>query len=121
MRVERIAIVGSGAWGTALANALARAGRSVTLAGRDQASADEMAAARMSPRLPGRRIENGIAVTVANAAALSAQDAILLAVPGQQLGAAAGAIAPALAPDIPRVAFATGIAAGTHQFMTQLS
>ena len=58
MGLERIAIVGAGAWGTALANALARAGRSVTLVGRDQASADAMARSRASPRLPGTRIDD---------------------------------------------------------------
>jgi glycerol-3-phosphate dehydrogenase (NAD(P)+) len=120
MGFERIAIVGTGAWGTALANAVARAGRSVTLAGRDPASADEMAAARVSPRLPGHRIENGIAVTFADAAALSAQDAILLAIPAQQLRAAAGAIAALLAPNIPLIACAKGIERGTHKFMTEV-
>src|ERR1700730_2175948 len=103
MGFERIAIVGTGAWGTALANALARAGRQVTLAGRDQASAAAIAAARASPRLAGHRIEDRIAVAAADAAALSSQDAILLAVPAQQLREAARAIAPALEASIPVV------------------
>jgi glycerol-3-phosphate dehydrogenase (NAD(P)+) len=120
MGFERIAIVGTGAWGTALANALARAGRSVTLAGRDQASAAAIAAARASPRLAGHRIEDRIAVAAADAAALSSQDAILLAVPAQQLRAAARAIAPALAPSIPVIACAKGIERGTHKFMTEV-
>jgi glycerol-3-phosphate dehydrogenase (NAD(P)+) len=120
MGFERIAIVGTGAWGTALANALARAGRKVTLAGRDQASAAAIAAARASPRLAGHRIEDRIAVAAADAAALSSQDAILLAVPAQQLRAAARAIAPALAPSIPVIACAKGIERGTHKFMTEV-
>jgi glycerol-3-phosphate dehydrogenase (NAD(P)+) len=120
MGFERIAIVGTGAWGTALANALARAGRSVTLAGRDQASAAAIAAARASPRLAGHRIEDRIAVAAADAAALSSQDVILLAVPAQQLRAAARAIAPALAPSIPVIACAKGIERGTHKFMTEV-
>jgi glycerol-3-phosphate dehydrogenase (NAD(P)+) len=120
MGFERIAIVGTGAWGTALANALARAGRKVTLAGRDQASAAAIAAARASPRLAGHRIEDRIAVAAADAAALSSQDVILLAVPAQQLRAAARAIAPALAPSIPVIACAKGIERGTHKFMTEV-
>jgi glycerol-3-phosphate dehydrogenase (NAD(P)+) len=120
MAFERIAIVGTGAWGTALANALARAGRSVTLAGRDQVSADAIARARASPRLAGSKIEDGVAVAAVGAAALSAQDAILLAVPSQQLRAAALMVAPALAVDMPVIACAKGIERGTHKFMTEV-
>ncbi len=120
MAFERIAIVGAGAWGTALANALARAGRSVTLAARDQASAEAIARTRVSLRLPGSKIDERVAVAAAGAAVLWAQDAILLAVPSQQLRAVAGLIAPALAADIPVIACAKGIERGTHRFMTQV-
>jgi glycerol-3-phosphate dehydrogenase (NAD(P)+) len=120
MAFERIAIVGTGAWGTALANAMARAGRTVTLASRDQASADAIARARASPRLPGSRIEDRVAIAPANAAVLSTQDAILLAIPSQHLRAAARVIAPALAADIPVIACAKGIERGTHKFMTEV-
>ena len=37
MALERVAVIGAGAWGTALAQAAAIAGRSVTLVGRDPA------------------------------------------------------------------------------------
>jgi glycerol-3-phosphate dehydrogenase (NAD(P)+) len=39
MSFEHIAVVGAGAWGTALANVIARAGRNVLLAARDRAGA----------------------------------------------------------------------------------
>ncbi|HWF96454.1 MAG TPA: NAD(P)H-dependent glycerol-3-phosphate dehydrogenase [Xanthobacteraceae bacterium] len=120
MELERIAIVGTGAWGTALANAMARAGRNVTLAGRDQASADAIAKSRESPRLPGHRIDDRIAIAATDPAVLSAQDAILLAVPSQHLRDAARRVAPALAAGIPVIACAKGIERGTHKFMTQV-
>jgi glycerol-3-phosphate dehydrogenase (NAD(P)+) len=124
MAFERIAIVGAGAWGTALANALARAGRSVTLLSRDQASADAIAQARESPRLPGSRIEDRVAVAAASGAAVSSQDAILLVVPSQQLRATAikiaSELAPGLKPDMPVIACAKGIERGTHKFMTEV-
>jgi glycerol-3-phosphate dehydrogenase (NAD(P)+) len=117
---ERFAIVGSGAWGTALANAVARAGRNVTLASRDQAGADAIARARTSPRLPGIRIDERVTIAAAGAAILSAQDAILLVVPSQDLRAAASAIAPALARNVPVIACAKGIERGSHKFMTEV-
>jgi glycerol-3-phosphate dehydrogenase len=97
MAFERIAVVGAGAWGIALANMLAQAGRGVTLASRDQANAQALAIARMSPRLPDVWIDARIAIVAAGAAALSAQDAVLVAVPSQQMRAAMNVIAPGLA------------------------
>jgi glycerol-3-phosphate dehydrogenase (NAD(P)+) len=121
MGFERIAIVGAGAWGTALANAVARAGRTVTLASRDPASAAAIARARASPRLPGSLIEDRVVVVAAaDTAALSSQDAILLAVPSQHLRAAVRVIAPALAAGIPLIACAKGIERGSHKFMTEV-
>jgi glycerol-3-phosphate dehydrogenase (NAD(P)+) len=120
MGFERIAIVGAGAWGTALANAVARAGRSVTLLSRDQAGADEMARTRASRRLAGSRIDDRVAIATADAALLRSQDAILLVVPSQDLRAAAGVLALALTTDVPVIACAKGIERGTHKFMTQV-
>jgi glycerol-3-phosphate dehydrogenase (NAD(P)+) len=47
-------------------------------------------------------------------------DVILLAVPSQQMRAAAGAIAPALRAGTPVIACAKGIERGTHRFMTEV-
>ncbi|MGB9188208.1 MAG: 2-dehydropantoate 2-reductase N-terminal domain-containing protein, partial [Methylovirgula sp.] len=52
--MRQIAIVGAGAWGTALANLAARAGADVILWARDPAHAAEMAATGVNARrLPG--------------------------------------------------------------------
>jgi glycerol-3-phosphate dehydrogenase (NAD(P)+) len=119
MAFERIAIIGAGAWGTALASALQRAGRAVTLYARDQAAADAINASRESPRLPGVRIDDTIEIAPLSDAA-ARHDAALLVVPAQHLRAVAGRIAPALAIGTPVIACAKGIERATRQFMTEV-
>ena len=119
MAFKHIAVIGAGAWGTALANVIARAGRDVTLGLRDPHSAAAMVQRRESPRLPGVRLDDRVRLVAANADTARA-DAILLAVPSQHLRAAAVMIAPALAAGTPVIACAKGIERGTHKFMTEV-
>ncbi len=119
MSFQRIAVVGAGAWGVALGNAIARAGRTVTLAARNEAGAAAIAASRESPHLPGVKLHERVRVVAADAD-IGQPDAILLAVPSQHLRAAAATIAPALAAGTPVVACAKGIERGTHKFMSEV-
>ena len=80
-----IGIVGAGAFGTALAVALGREGRGVTLWARDAAQVAEMQETRSNGnRLPGITLPQNVTVT-ADRAALSGADALLLSVPMQAL------------------------------------
>jgi glycerol-3-phosphate dehydrogenase (NAD(P)+) len=119
MPFENIAIVGAGAWGAALANTVARAGRSVTLVARNASAAAAVQAARASPRLPDTRLDDRVRVAAPGAQA-DRTDAVLLVVPSQELRAVASAFASAIAPDIPVIACAKGIERGTRKFMTQV-
>jgi glycerol-3-phosphate dehydrogenase (NAD(P)+) len=80
---ERIAVIGAGAWGTALAALFAGAGKNVTLWVRDAARAAELAATRRNPRLPGAVLPDQLAITPA----MPDADILLLAVPMQHLRA----------------------------------
>jgi glycerol-3-phosphate dehydrogenase (NAD(P)+) len=117
--LDRIAVIGAGAWGTALANAAARAGREVMLWARDPAAVVALTTTRESPRLPGIKLDERIAATGALADAAGA-DAVLLVVPAQDLRTAALALAAHLGAGIPVVACAKGIERGTHKFMTEV-
>src|SRR6187401_1993603 len=119
MTFQRIAVVGAGAWGTALANCAARAGRDVTLWVRDAAMVAQLTATRENPRLPGIRLDERIAATGAIVDVAQA-DAVLLAVPAQDSRTAATALAPHLRPGAPIIACAKGIERGTHRFMTEI-
>ena len=104
MSFERIAVVGAGAWGVALANVAARAGRSVTLVARDEPAAAAIAKSRESPHLPGIRIDPRVDL----AAALEVDAAaVLLAVPAQAMREVAAKLQ--VVPATPVVACAKGI------------
>jgi glycerol-3-phosphate dehydrogenase (NAD(P)+) len=116
---QSVAVIGAGAWGTALASVAVRAGRDVTLCARDAAAAAATRASRENPRLPGVQLDTRIAVTADLALAGRAQ-VILLVVPAQNLRAAATALAPHLRAKTPVIACAKGIERGTHHFMTEV-
>jgi len=75
-----VAVIGAGAWGTALAGVAARAGRDVMLYARDAAAAKHMAATRENPRLPGVNLDARITVTSDIASAARADMLALLGV-----------------------------------------
>jgi glycerol-3-phosphate dehydrogenase (NAD(P)+) len=114
-----IAVIGAGAWGTALAGVAARAGRDVILCARSADAAKAIAATRKNPKLPGATLQASVEVTDDLARAASA-DAILIATPAQSLRDAAAALAPHLAGGTPLIACAKGIERGTHKFMTEV-
>ena len=119
MAFNHIAVIGAGAWGTALALTCARAGRSVTLWEPDAAHAAEVARKRESRFLPGVRIDDSIAIAADPAAAARAP-AILLVVPAQAVRAVTKSLAPLIAPRTPVIVCAKGIERGTEKFMTEV-
>jgi glycerol-3-phosphate dehydrogenase (NAD(P)+) len=116
---KSVAVIGAGAWGTALAGVAARAGRDVVLFARSPERAAEIAATRTNPKLSGVRLDASIGVTDDIATAAGA-DIILIATPAQNLREAVSALAPHLAKATPVIACAKGIERGTHQFMTEV-
>ncbi len=96
--MSRVAVVGAGAWGTALAIHAARAGLSVSLTTR--------AHGRLASRLPGFGLPQAVSVSAEMPATA---DAILLAVPMQHLRATLAL----LPPGGPFVACCKGIEAAT--------
>jgi glycerol-3-phosphate dehydrogenase (NAD(P)+) len=119
MTFQQIAVIGGGAWGTALALTCTRAGRSVSLWESDPANAAHLAVHRESRFLPGVRLDDRIALVADLAEAARAQ-AILLVVPAQAVRAVTKALSPLVAPDTPVIVCAKGIERGTQKFMTEV-
>ena len=79
----RVAVLGGGAWGTALALAMLRAGHDARLYARDTETVAAIARGENPRYLPGIRIEPGIAATSDIAAALDGADCVLAVTPAQ--------------------------------------
>jgi glycerol-3-phosphate dehydrogenase (NAD(P)+) len=105
---SRIAVLGAGAWGTALAITALAAGREVSLWVREEDALESIATARRNPFLPGVALPEGLNPTRDLAQAAQA-DALLLAVPAQMLHAFVTGLTPHLKPDTPLVICAKGI------------
>lgn len=115
---RRIAVLGGGAWGTALANLGARAGANVTLWTRDPGHAAEMAATGFNARrLPGVPLQASVVAT-SDLATIEGAAIVLLAVPAQTLRATALRARPHLAAHVSVIICAKGIERATGLFMS---
>jgi glycerol-3-phosphate dehydrogenase (NAD(P)+) len=116
--VSTLGVVGAGAWGTALANAAARAGLKVVLWARDERHVAELVSERVNRRyLPGVTLHDAI-VPSSDLAAVAETDALLLVVPAQALRGVVAELAVHLAPGAPLVSCAKGIERGSLAFTT---
>ena len=107
--MQRLAIIGAGAWGTALAIVARRAGRDVVLIARYPGAAAVIAATRENARrLRGVRLDDAIEVTAVPVAAADA-DAVLIATPAQSIRSVGRALALILDDKRPVVLCAKGI------------
>lgn len=117
---QRIGIIGSGAWGTALAHTVSRAGRPVILWGREPDIVVSINRDHANPLfLPGVSLDAGISAT-SDLRAAATVDTMLLAVPAQRVRAVVGVLAPFLTPSIPLVICAKGIEEVTGALMSEV-
>lgn len=120
--MQQIAVIGAGAWGTALAIACHRAGRTVTLWARRSAIADTINAKHANPLyLPADIHLPPEIVATTNLASAAAAELVLLVVPAQHTRAVATALAPHLAPHCPVLLCAKGIERETLCLMTEVA
>jgi glycerol-3-phosphate dehydrogenase (NAD(P)+) len=118
--MQRIGILGAGAWGTALALTARRAGRQVII----QAHEPEVVAAiaryhENRAFLPGVSLDAAIAAVSRPADAVGG-DAVLLTVPAQHLRAVLAAAAPDWPAGVPAVICAKGIEQGSGLLMSEV-
>ena len=119
--LSRIAVLGAGAWGTALAVTAHRAGCEVALWARSPGAAAGIAATRENARrLPGISLDPAIVVTADMEAALAGAGAVLLVVPLLAVRVTAASLAGTLRPGVPVTMCAKGIEPGSGLFPAEI-
>ncbi|WP_442917027.1 NAD(P)H-dependent glycerol-3-phosphate dehydrogenase [Magnetovibrio sp. PR-2] len=118
--MQKIGVIGAGAWGTALAIAAARAGRDVII----QAHEAEVAQAinethQNTAYLPGVQLDPAIRATTELSEAVQA-DAVLLVAPAQFLRQVCQNAKPDWPKGVPAVICAKGIEQGTFKLMSDV-
>jgi len=120
--VRAAAILGGGAWGTALAQALSRAGLEAKLWARDPATVRAMRERRENPlHLPGVTLLAPVSATGDLGETLAGVGAALVAVPAQALRGFLPQIQPHLRPGLPLVLCAKGIESGTGLLLSDVA
>ena len=110
--MNSVAVIGAGAWGTALTVQAARAGAAVTLWARDPAP---LAAARESRHLPGVRLPDAVRVT--GDMPEGGHELTIVAVPMQHLRA----VLSLLPPGPPLLLAAKGVEQGRHRLPLEIA
>lgn len=117
-----IAVLGAGAWGTALAVTALRAGHRASLWARRAALAHEITHVHENRRyLPGIALDPQLAALDDMAAVLSGADCVLASVPAQSLRDVLVTASATLARGVPVVLCAKGIERGTGRLMSQVA
>lgn len=110
----RVAILGNGGFGTALAVLLSRAGHAVALWGHDPNYTAQIASTRRNPRyLETAVLGDEVRVTHDAAVVLDRADVVLVAVPTQHVRAVAAGLGKHIARDVSVVSLAKGLEQAT--------
>lgn len=121
MKPARIAVIGAGSWGTALATVLARNGHPTTLWGRDPALMRTIGDERRNPTyLPGVVLPVALTTTTDLEEAVTAATVVVSAVPSQHVGEVMARTAPHLADDTLVVSASKGIETNSLRRMDQV-
>ncbi len=115
----KTAVVGSGAWGTALAICLSKNGHDVTLWVRSAQKAEEMIATRRNPRLAGVELPQQLKIT-ADISCVAGKELVVMASPSFALRDVSRRVAPYLDGETVLVSVTKGIEQDTLLRMSQV-
>ena len=117
--MEKICVVGSGAWGSAIAALLCKNGHQVTLWSYEKEIAQGLQETGLTPRLPGVRLPEGIAHT-SDISCVKGHDIVVIVSPSFALRQTCRSLAPYLEETAVLVSATKGIEPGTGLRMSQI-
>ncbi|MGB3544874.1 NAD(P)H-dependent glycerol-3-phosphate dehydrogenase [Rubrivirga sp.] len=109
MSRTRIAVLGAGSWGTALAVSLSHSGHDVSLWARRAEAAEAIRTSRRNDYLPHAELPADLEVTSEIRSALEGSDVWLVAVPSQSVRSVVGDLEDAVQPNLTVISVAKGI------------
>ena len=115
----KVAVLGSGGWGTALAMLLVENGHDVTLWSYQAEESRHLAETGENPLLPGVKLPQGLTYT-SDLACMTGCAVVVMATPSFGVRSTAGQVKDLLAPDAILVSVSKGIEKGTSLRMTQI-
>lgn len=117
----RVAVAGSGSWGTALAKVLADAGSEVVILSRQEDKARSIVEEHRNPAyLSDYVLPDTVSATVDPAAALAGAGACVLVTPSRFMRESVLKLADLIDPDLPLVVCTKGVEAGSGLLMSQV-
>ncbi len=118
---NNIGVVGAGAWGTALALALAKSGHAVTLWVREKELGESMAQTRNNAAfLPKTFLPESISI-INDMAELEDRQALVLAPPAQHLRSVCKLLSPVIGKRVPLIIASKGIELTSHLLMSEVA
>lgn len=120
--INNISVIGAGAWGTAMANVLAQAGRNVTLYARDPQLADTITRTHENKTyLPGAQLHPSLVATSSLADAVKSADLLLLMTPAQHVRTVLTHIKSLLTKPLPLIDGAKGIEIDSGKLLSEVA
>ncbi len=117
----KVAVIGSGSWGTALAKVLADAGSDVVILSRQESKAVCINTEHRNPSyLSEYRLPDRVTSTVDPACALEGVGACVLVTPSKYMREGVARLADYIAPDLPIIVCTKGVEAGSGLLMSQV-
>ena len=117
----KVAVIGSGSWGTALAKVLADAGSDVTILSREVSKAEAINAEHRNPSyLSEYPLPDTVRATTDPADALDSAEACVLVTPSKYMRESVLKIADGIAPDMPIVICTKGVEVNTGLLMSDV-
>lgn len=117
----KVAVLGSGSWGTTFAAVVADAGHDVVIWGRDLDAVKSIRDSHENPAyLPGVTLPLGVGATVDMVAAVEDAAVVIVAIPSQVARAALAPIAGRLGPEVVAVSLMKGVELSTGYRMSEV-